>query len=512
MHRWLERFLVVPIGVGLAACSSSGDAALPLGPGLGGGAGASQVSPTTPVETPADTEPPTPSRDPERNPPADGRPDRPVALDAGALDGDAHDGDAGADAGVVADAGLPDAGDVAPDPLVARLEALSSRLAPLAERTLAFWVEHGPDATFGGFHGTLDRFGNPIAPENKGLVQQARQLWMLSTWFERRDPSREIRALAEEQYDFLVQHFVDAADGAFVLTVSRDGERVVDARKQLYAESFALYALATYGRVFDEADAIELALERFESIDLSRHDAVFGGYDQRNDPGFKSPGSEKDTNTHLHLMEAFTVLYEATGDALVGARLDEVTDLIADTLRQDANYVHSEFLLDWTPFGAPVVSYGHDLETAWLLLEAARVRGRSGDAGLKAAALAIAEHSATRGFDAARGGYFEAGVPAGAATDFDKVWWVQFEALAGSWWAYALGGDTAHLDRMERTTAWIEATEDTPVGEWFAMTNPDGSAAGGDYKGDEWKESYHPMRALVFVQDWIDAERAQRAR
>jgi mannobiose 2-epimerase len=437
----------------------------------------------------------------------------PAPNDAGAgADAGLPGRDAGFDGGVAFDAGSGDAGPAAPDPSLERLDALSSRLGPLAERTMAFWVEHGPDATFGGFHGTLDRAGNPTGPDNKGLVQQARQLWTLSTWYERRDPSAAIEELAEGQYDFLVEHFLDVADGGFVLTVSRDGSRVVDARKQLYAESYALYALSTYGRVFDVPEATELALARFESIDSSRHDAVFGGYDQRSDPGFKSPGAEKDTNTHLHLMEAFTTLYEATGDERVGERLAEVTELVADTLKQDSHYVHSEFLLDWTPFGAPLVSYGHDLETSWLLLESARVLGRPNDAGLRAAAYLIAENSATRGFDAARGGYFETGAPGGAATDRDKVWWVQFEALAGLWWAYAIGADARRLDQLEQTLAWIEATEDTPIGEWFAISNPDGSASGSSNKGDEYKESYHPVRALVFVDDWIQAERALRAR
>lgn len=510
MRRRVERFLAVPIGLCFAACAPSGGDGPGLLAGLGGSGGAPPGPPTPALEMP-----PLPSQRPEPKPGVDapGGAVVPLAHDAGvAHDGGSIEADAGA--GSVAapvDAGRsPDAGVSLPDPLLARLDALSSRLRPLAERTLAFWVEHGPDAAFGGFHATLDRFGGPVAPDNKGLVQQARQLWTLSTWYERRDQSPELAVLAERQYEFLTEHFRDPADGAFVLTVSRDGARVVDARKQLYAESFALYALATYGRVFDEPEALALAIDRFESIDTSRHDAVFGGYDQRSDPGFKSPGAEKDTNTHLHLMEAFTALYEATGDALVGERLEELTELVAGTLRQGGGYVHSEFLLDWSPFGAGVVSYGHDLETAWLLLEAARVMGRSSDAELGAAALAIAEHSASRGFDVARGGYFETGVPGGAATDLDKVWWVQFEALAGLWWAYALSADALHLDRLEQTLEWIETTEDAPTGEWFTRSNPDGSAAGSDYKGDEYKESYHPVRALVFVQDWVDAERASR--
>ncbi len=395
---------------------------------------------------------------------------------------------------------------------LARLSAISVRLEPLAERTASFWLEHGPDTAMGGFHATLDRAGNPIAPDDKGLIQQTRQLWMLSTWYERRASTPAVRQLAEQQYTFVQRSFVDAADGAFVYKVSRDGRRVVDARKQLFAESYAIYALATYGRVFHDAEATGLALARFASIDASVHDAVNGGYDQRRDPGTLTAGAAKDANTHLHLLEAFIALYEATGDTLVAARLNELIDLFATRLRQPGGYVHGELTLDWTPFGAPRVSYGHDLETAWLLLEAARVVGRSADPSITAAALAIATHSADRGFDAQNGGYFEAGTPGGAPDDLDKVWWVQFEATEGLWWAHVLGGEPLYLDRLERTLDWIERTEDATNGEWFATTNPDGTPSGADYKGDEWKESYHPVRALVYLQDWVDAERAARAR
>jgi cellobiose epimerase len=418
--------------------------------------------------------------------------------------------DAGSDAAgaPLADAGDPPPVDPAVQALVARLGALSERLAPLARRTVDFWLEHGPDTTFGGFHGTLDREGDPIAPEDKGLIQEVRHLWMLSTWYERREPSIAIERLADSTYTFVRRSFVDATDGAFVFKVSRDGTRVVDAKKQLFAESYAIYAFATYGRVFAVPEAIELALARFTSIDTQRHDATFGGYDQTGDPGFITSGAAKDLNTHLHLLEAFTALYEATGDARVAARLSELVDLFATTLRQPSGYVPAEYTQRWAPFGAPSVSYGHDLETSWLLLEAARVLGRDQEVALRDAALAIAAHSAERGFDAALGGYFELGIPAGAVTDRDKIWWVQFEALNGLWWAFDVSGDELYLERLSASLGWIEASEDRPLGEWFATTNPDGSALGADYKGDEWKESYHPVRALVYVQDWLDAARA----
>lgn len=424
-----------------------------------------------------------------------------VASDAGASPNADADGGLGVDAGAIA----------APDPqlvqLAARLSALSARLSPLARRTVDFWLEHGPDAELGGFHATLDRQGAPIAPVDKGLVQQTRHLWMLSTWYERREASPALRALAERTYAFVRDHFVDA-DGSFFFRVSRDGARVVDARKLLMAECYAIYGLSTYGRVFAVPEAIELARARFASIDAARHDAANGGYDQRGDPGNPSGGATKDTNTHLHLLEAFTALYQATGDALVGARLGELVDLFATRLVQPSGYVP----LEWTPafaaVGAPGVSYGHDFETSWLLMDAAVALGRDADASVRAAALALSTHAATYGIDRQQGGVFESGVPDVGATDRDKIWWVQFEALAGAWWAFELGAGEGALERVESVLGWIEATEDAPVGEWFASLTPEGTVLGPDYKGDEWKASYHTVRALVYVQDWVDSARA----
>jgi cellobiose epimerase len=445
-----------------------------------------------------------------------------LSLDPGNAGPDAGGADAGVpqhDAGLLSpDAGAPplpvDAGSGAPlDPALGlRLQDLSSRLGALAERTAAFWFQFGPDPQLGGFHGTLNRQGSPIAPEDKGLVQQVRHLWMLSTWYERRSTAPAVAALARQQYAFVRDSYVDPADGAFVYKVNRDGARVVDGRKQLFAESYAIYALATYGRVLAESEATSLALARFASIDASRHDAQNGGYDQRNDPGNLSAGAAKDSNTHLHLLEAFTALYEATADERVGQRLSELVDLFVTRIRQPSGYVHAEFTLGWAPVGTARINYGFDLETAWLLLDAARVLGRADEAAVRAATLDIANTSAGRGFDAQRGGYFEAGPVSGAANDLDKVWWAQFEALLGLWWAYELSTDVAHLDRLEATLGWLERTEDGPIGEWFAMSNADGSPAGADYKGDEWKASYHTVRALVFLQDWIDAELAPLAR
>jgi mannobiose 2-epimerase len=386
-----------------------------------------------------------------------------------------------------------------------RVQALRARLDALAHSEFEFWATHGPDPKYGGFYGTLDRAGQPIAPSNKGLIQQARQLWTFSMWFEKKQQTPEVRRLAENQYHFLTDHFYEPQSHEFVFTVSESGAPV-DPKKVLYAEAFAIYGLSEYARVFHLPDAARYALECFKSLDARAHDAQYGGYDQTHDPAWLSPGAQKEMNTHLHLLEAFAALYEATHDALVGQRVSELVDVTAQRIVQPAGYQRLEFLRDWSVFGQSEVSYGHDLETSWLLPEAANVVGRGREPAVLSAALAIGVHSADWGFDPRRGGFFEAG-PAGGgpATKREKVWWIQCEALPALWQLYARTREPRYLDRFEATLAFLENVQrDARYGELYWSVLEDGTvSAHGDNKGEEWKAGYHVLRALVFSEEWL---------
>jgi len=384
------------------------------------------------------------------------------------------------------------------------LEGTRPRLATLAEATARFWLHSGYDHEYGGFFGTLDRRGQKTAPTDKGLIQQARHLWAFSKWYERRQPDAEVRAVADGTYRLLSERFYDRADGEFFYKLDESGQKIVDPKKLLYAESFAIYGLSAYARAFDVARARELALGCFRSIDRRAHDAVHGGYDQSDEDGWLSSSAAKDTNTHLHLLESFTTLYELTQDATVGARLAELSEIVARRLLQPQDYLHAEFLRDFTPVGPPLVSYGHDLETAWLLIEAAKALGGNHPAQLRDASLRMGEHASKHGLDLARGGYYLSGLPHGPVTDFEKVWWVQFEALLGLLHLFELSGQHVELERFERTLGFIESQWDVEHGEWFWGVHSDGSLSRrGDNKGEEWKASYHNLRALVGCEDSI---------
>jgi cellobiose epimerase len=385
-----------------------------------------------------------------------------------------------------------------------RLVSIADRLHVLGTKAMTFWKLHGVDPVYGGFLGTLDRNGTKTTPTYKGIVQEARHLWTFSMYYKRREATDSIKALADNLYNFITTYCINPADDRFYVTVTETGSPRT-ATHQLYMDDFAIYGLSQYALSFNNTAAVQYALKCFRSIDKSMHDSVYGGYNQTGEPWVLSGGA-KETNTHMHIMETFTTLYEATRDTLVKSRLAEMVNVMINKIRQPQGYNANDFKLDWTPLSTGTVSFGHDLEAVWLLMEAARVLGIPDDSAIIAAAKAIGTLSAEKGWHAVKGGYFSKGQVTGKVTDSSKVWWIQAEALEGLWWMYKFTKDTTYFNRMEGTLSWIEQYQlNQTTGEWYATCNTSGSTLGSTNMGEEWKASYHTMRALMFAEDWIRA-------
>jgi len=417
-----------------------------------------------------------------------------------------------------------------------RLERLRANLDALAEASLRPWLLQGRDPS-GGAYGHLDRAFRPVFDDvdrprgpsgevrgSKGLVQQARHLYAYSLYQERRPGWASCEAAAHAQYDHLLGVF-GRSGRPFVHRVDRH-HVPVDQRVQLYAQSFAVFGLAQYARTFSDTRAALRARELFGVMDALRHDPVSGGYDQRQDGRWLTEvgapaGAAKCTNTHLHVLEAMTALLRAQihvagqPDPLVTGRLRELGRLVAERLLRPAGYVHGYLGLDWAPMGAPEVSYGHDWEASWLLLEAFEALAEANevdaaDHSLAAsAARRMAEHALRTGWDPA-GGPFERGIPEGheggpAVTSSEKVWWVQAEALPGLYRLYRSTGNEELLDALEAVARFITQTSWDPLhGEFFWGVDSTGRVgARGDHKGELWKTPYHTVRAFLMTADWI---------
>lgn len=383
-------------------------------------------------------------------------------------------------------------------------------LDQLHRQILGFWLAHGTDRKHGGFVPWLDRAGNPDPKRNdpKSLVQQSRMVWSFSA-AHNLDARRNYSAEAKRGLEFFEAAFWDKQNGGWFWSVNGDGTPR-ERQKHLYGQSFAIYALAEYGRAFNDRKAVARALETFRLIDAKAHDPR-GGYREKFTADWQpdekstmiSPPNTKSMNTHIHLLESYTALLRVSKDPVVRERLEELLRLCIERITTQEGYSILFFDHDWKPRDG-ICSYGHDVELAWLMLEATEVLGRPNDPRVVEHARALVDHTLQYGYDAERGGIFYEGPYHGAATDRRKDWWPQAEALVGFLAIYQQTRDQKYWLAFEQTADWCvkyQADTDPSLrsgGEWFATVEPDGKPRDGA-KVHPWKAAYHHGRACIEV-------------
>lgn len=409
----------------------------------------------------------------------------------------------------------PGAGAAASDGLATLAAELR---AELVGGILPYWLRRTVDARHGGFVGfvSADEVADPDAP--KGAIGTARLLWTFSAAYRvLGDPA--YRGAADHAAAFLRTHLLDHAHGGVFWTVEADG-RPRDVRKHAYAQAFAIYGLSEHHRATGDADSLRLALELFRLIERHAHDPVHGGYQEAfgrewtllDDVRLSDVDADerKSMNTHLHLLEAYASLCRVWPDQLVRRRLAELLALFLDRIVDPARgHVVAFFDEDWTP-KSDVVSFGHDIETSWLLLEAADVLG---DATLRArvqpVSLAIAAAVLAEAVDEAGGIFYE--TRPGHAVDTDKEWWPQAEAIVGFVSAWQESGCEGY--RRAALDTWAFSRRhlvDAVHGEWRRRVARDGTPRPGHEKVGPWKCPYHNARACLEVIERAAAPAAHR--
>ena len=85
--------------------------------------------------------------------------------------------------------------------------------------------------------------------------------------------------------------------------------------------------------------------------------------------------AEKTMNTLLHVFEAYTELYRVTKDPFTGDRLRFMMDLFADKVyNKEKGRQEVFFDRTWNTL-IDLYSYGHDIETSWLIDRGTEVLG-----------------------------------------------------------------------------------------------------------------------------------------
>ena len=377
--------------------------------------------------------------------------------------------------------------------------------AQLFGHILPFWTGPAIDPEQGGWMAWMDNNLHIDRTQSKGLVVNSRILWTFSA-VHQVEPSELYRQMAVRAFDFLTQKFQDERHGGAFWRIEGDG-RVLDDSKKIYGQAFYIYALAEYHAAFGDGASLDRARQVFALVERHAHDTQSGGYIEvcRRDwsPAEDSRLSDKDMdekksmNNHLHLLEAFTRLYQVWPDSLLAERLRELIRLFLDRII-DSRAGHLQHFFDvlWNP-RSENYTFGHDIEGSWLLCEAADVLGDGALLGdVRGAALRLAETTLAEGLQPDGGLCYEA--EAGKITDAGRDWWPQAEAVVGFLNAFQLTGETRFLDAAGRAWDYIERhMVDHVNGDWFWRVQPDGQPDLKQPKVSEWKGPYHSSRACL---------------
>jgi mannobiose 2-epimerase len=393
---------------------------------------------------------------------------------------------------------------------------------------LNVWYPRVIDQEYGGFLTTFTYDFKATGPQDKMIVTQARHVWTSAKASRAYPDVDDYKRCARHGFAFLRDVMWDQRYGGFYTLVDRQGN-VKGERKSAYGNAFGLYALAAYYQAFGDTAALNLAKETFRWLEKHSHDPVYKGYYQHlNRDGSIVKRSKleastadtgyKDQNSSIHLLEALTELYQVWPDDLVRERLEEMLTLIRDTITTDKGYLVLFFQPDWTPVSfrdsseavilkhrnLDHVSFGHDVETAYLMLEASHVAGIRNDMATQRVARKMVDHALRNGWDKRRGGFYDEGYyfrnkPGVTIIRDSKNWWAQAEGLNTLLLMAANFPKDKMLYAENFTLLWKYINTyliDHQHGEWYQGGLDKEPAQKTGLKGHIWKASYHQYRAL----------------
>ncbi|PRY53968.1 mannobiose 2-epimerase [Arcticibacter pallidicorallinus] len=377
---------------------------------------------------------------------------------------------------------------------------------------LNWWMNSAVDVN-GGFVGKIDH-GQKVYPEApKGAVLNARILWSFSAGYNS-CKQEEYLAHAHRAFNYICNHFLDKEYGGVYWTVNAAGQ-ALNTKKQVYAISFMIYALAEYSRAAESIEAQALAIQLYQDLVKHSFDSKRTGYFEAFDRDWseiedfrlsEKDGNERKTmNTHLHVLEGYTSLYRSWKDeGLKRQILSLISNFKEHIIRQDNYHLNLFMDDDWT-VKSSTISFGHDIEASWLLLEAAEaIEDQQAIQSIKNIAVLMARAS-LEGIDRDGGMFYELDSNSGHMLR-EKHWWVQSEAIIGFFNAWQISNEELFLHQSYRVWDYVKAhLLDLHHGEWVWGRDKNGRVMIEEDKAGMWKCPYHNSRACLELIKRLDA-------
>jgi len=394
----------------------------------------------------------------------------------------------------------------------------------LLSELLPFWTTRMIDHENGGYITHFDESGKDTGADEKSLIAQSRSVYTLSSAHRAGYGEGKLAELAGHGIDFMIDKMWDIRDGGFYWMTDRAGTVKMD-QKILYGHSFAIYCLSEFTLATGDPRGIEYAEKTFDLIQKHCTDTRYGGYFEMFDrdwtlagPGSKG-GDRKTLDVHMHLMEAFTTLYECSHKELHRRKLlEDIEILLYRMLHQEYRTGIPQFTADWkvaSQIKFDIVwgwdrytgggeksnptnntSYGHNAEFAWLLIHALKILGTEPDQYLHLLAT-IFDHTIENGIDTEHGGVYVEGPHSGGVYDREKEFWQQAEVMIGLLDAFLMFGNEKYWTAYKNVHNFVfSKVINRDVGEWYPLLTREGEPIW-RHMSHSWKVNYHTVRAMV---------------
>ena len=384
---------------------------------------------------------------------------------------------------------------------------LKEELHSELKNILDYWSTNTLDYDNNGFFGKIDHHNKVVQNAPKGIILNTRILWSFAAAsnYLKTDKYAEI---CLRSYDYLTAYFKDNKHKGVFWELDYKGNPI-NKRKQVYAQSFTIYALSEYYLFSKNEEAKTWAIELFEIIEQFAKDKKSTGYLEAFNEDWspikdmrlsdKDMNAAKTMNTHLHILEAYTSLLKVYDNPILRASLKELVEIFLDRFLNMNNHYDLFFDKNWKLLSNSV-SYGHDIETAWLLIEAAKIVG---DVDLlnqtRKLAIKVADTFLDEAIDADGAVMNEKNLDTNHL-DTDRHWWPQVEALIGLNYVYNLSKGQKYLDNSVNIWNFTKRNLiDRVNGEWFFRVDKNGNPYTEEDKVSMWKAPYHTSRACIIL-------------
>lgn len=374
----------------------------------------------------------------------------------------------------------------------------------LTDCIIPFWKKLRDDVN-GGYYGYMDHALQVNEKAVKGCILNSRITWFFANaYLILKDES--LLDEARHGYEFMQKYCVDREKGGVYWSVQYDGTPE-DTTKHTYNQAFSIYALSSYYNASKDESALAAAMELFHIIENRCMDEI--GYKEAFDREFQEIENDKlsengviadkTMNTLLHVFEAYTELYRVTGDGEVKKRLEWILDTIADKIYNPELHRQEVFFDREMHSILDLHSYGHDIETAWLIRRGTDVLGEK---IYEDKMLPIILDLTGQVYRTAFDGRSLANECEKGVVDENRIWWVQAEALIGFLNGYQLAPEhKEYLDAAKEEWEFIKAhvIDKRPGSEWFWDVTKDGESVSGKPIVEPWKCPYHNGRMCLEV-------------